>query len=54
MALIGLTITVLMKNSMELVGRIRPAWGFCLLLLCVACWSLLEMSKVSEFLYFQF
>lgn len=54
MVLVALAITGLMKNSMELVARVRPAWGFCILLLCVACWSLLDMSKVSEFLYFQF
>jgi len=54
MVLVALAITGLMKNSMELVARVRPAWSFCLLLLCVACWSLLDMSKVSEFLYFQF
>lgn len=54
MVLVALAITGLMKNSMELVARVRPVWGFCLLLLCVTCWSLLDMSKVSEFLYFQF
>lgn len=54
MVLVALAIAGLMKNSMELVARVRPVWGFCLLLLCVACWSLLDMSKVSEFLYFQF
>jgi len=54
MVLIALSITGLMKNSMELADRVRPAWSFCLLLLCIACWSLLDMSKISEFLYFQF
>ncbi len=54
LVLITLVITGQMKNSMELVARVRPAWGFCLLLLSVACWTLLDMSKVSEFLYFQF
>lgn len=54
MTLCVLLIAVLWKNSMEIVSRVRPAWGWFALLLIVAFWSLLDMGKVSEFLYFQF
>ena len=50
----ALLVTAFGKNSMELVSRVRPAWNWFLLLLVVAFWSLLEVSKVSEFIYFQF
>jgi hypothetical protein len=39
---------------MEFVSRVRPAWSWLTLLLIVTFWSLIDMSKVSEFLYFQF
>lgn len=54
MVLIALLIAVFWKNSMEIVARVRPAWNWCALLLVITFWSLLDMSKVSEFLYFQF
>lgn len=54
MVVIALLIAVFWKNSMEMVSRVRPTWGWFALLLIAAFWSLLDMSKVSEFLYFQF
>ena len=54
MAIIALLITTLWKNSAELISRVRPNWGWFALLLVISFWSLLDMSKVSEFLYFQF
>ena len=54
MAVVALVIVVSLKNSMEIVSRVRPSWGWLILLLTVSFWSLLDMSKVSEFLYFQF
>ena len=54
MVLCALLIAVFWKNSMEIVSRVRPAWNWLTLLLIVTFWSLLDMSKVSEFLYFQF
>lgn len=54
MVLIALLIVLFWKNTMEIIDRLRPAWGWFALLLLVAFWSLLDMSKVSEFLYFQF
>lgn len=54
MVLIALLIALLWKNSMEMVIRVRPSWSWLTLLCVIAFWSLLDMSKVSEFLYFQF
>ena len=54
MAIVALIIVAFLKNSMEIVSRVRPSWGWLVLLLVVSFWSLLDMSKVSEFLYFQF
>lgn len=54
MVLIAMAIVLVCQNTQEIVKRIRPAWGWLLLLLVAAFWSLLDMSKVSEFLYFQF
>ncbi|HEX9078757.1 MAG TPA: MBOAT family protein, partial [Desulfuromonadaceae bacterium] len=54
MVLCALLVAVFWKNSLEIVSRVRPAWSWFALLLVVAFWSLLDMSRVSEFLYFQF
>jgi alginate O-acetyltransferase complex protein AlgI len=54
MAIAAMLLLLFWKNSMEIVNRVRPAWGWLCLLIVVAFWSLLDMSKVSEFLYFQF
>jgi D-alanyl-lipoteichoic acid acyltransferase DltB (MBOAT superfamily) len=54
MVVVALVIVVTLKNSMEIVSRVRPSWGWLILLLAVSFWSFLDMSKVSEFLYFQF
>ncbi|WCK55551.1 MBOAT family protein [Aneurinibacillus sp. Ricciae_BoGa-3] len=45
---------VLLPNTMELAQRFKPNWRWALALGCVAFYSLLELRKVSEFLYFQF
>jgi alginate O-acetyltransferase complex protein AlgI len=54
MIIAALLVTVCLKNTMEIVSRVRPTWGWFALLLLATCWSLLSMNKVSEFLYFQF
>jgi D-alanyl-lipoteichoic acid acyltransferase DltB (MBOAT superfamily) len=54
MAVVALLIATLCINSMDIVSRVRPGRGWFALLLIVAFWSLLDMNKVSEFLYFQF
>lgn len=47
-------VTAFWKNSAELVSRVQPSWKWLCLMLAVVYCSLLEMSRVSEFLYFQF
>lgn len=54
MVLVALLIAVIWKNSMEIVDRVRPNWGWFSMLLVISFWALLDMNKVSEFLYFQF
>ena len=54
MVLIGLVVVLVAGNSMQVVERFRPSWRWLTCLLILSCWSLLDMSKVSEFLYFQF
>jgi len=54
MAIVALIIVAFLKNSMEIISRVRPSWGWLVLLLVASFWSFLDMSKVSEFLYFQF
>jgi D-alanyl-lipoteichoic acid acyltransferase DltB (MBOAT superfamily) len=54
MVIIALIITVSSINSMQIVDRIKPSWRWMACMLIISFWSLLDMSKVSEFLYFQF
>ena len=53
-AILALVTVVFWKNSMEVVERARPNWGWFLFLLLLTFWSFMGMNKVSEFLYFQF
>jgi hypothetical protein len=39
---------------MQTVDRLKPDWKHFALLLTLAFWGLLNISQVSEFLYFQF
>jgi alginate O-acetyltransferase complex protein AlgI len=54
MVIIALLITVRSINSMQIVDRCKPSWRWMACILIISFWSLLDMSKVSEFLYFQF
>ena len=54
MVIVAFLITLLASNSMQIVEKFKPSWRWLVCLLIVAVWSLLDMSKVSEFLYFQF
>lgn len=54
MLLLALVIVTASKNSLELVRQFRPTWGWLVFVLVAAGWALVEMAKVSEFLYFQF
>jgi hypothetical protein len=54
MVISALLVVTLAKNSQQLIAYVKPNGKcFCMLLL-IAFWSLLNMSRVSEFLYFQF
>lgn len=52
--LAALLAVVILNNSIQLIERVRPNWGWIIFLLVVSFWPLLYMSRVSEFLYFQF
>ncbi|MEI6206730.1 MAG: MBOAT family O-acyltransferase [Desulfuromonadales bacterium] len=54
MAITALLIVLFLKNSMEIVSYVRPARRWLCMLFVIAFWALLDMGKVSEFLYFQF
>ncbi len=51
---IFLAVAALARNSMELKERFLPTWRYALLVSGMAAWGLFNLSKVSEFLYFQF
>ncbi len=50
----GIMVTLLFKNSTQLMEQIKPTWfwGFFVALLYFV--SIFSMAKVSEFLYFNF
>ena len=56
--LLGLIIVLIFvltfKNSNELKERFRPTWQTCAFMVVISFYTFLNMSKVSEFLYFQF
>lgn len=54
MVIIGLVIVFFCRNSNEIVAAAKPNWKTFLLLIITACWSIMGMSRVSEFLYFRF
>ena len=54
MIIVAFLVTLLAGNSMQFVEKFKPSWRWLACLLVVSVWSLLDMSKVSEFLYFQF
>jgi hypothetical protein len=49
-----LIFTFITKNSIQLADTFKPDWKRFLFLLVIAMYSLLNMGKVTEFLYFQF
>lgn len=54
MVLLAILVVTLARNSQQMVGQVKPGWRHCSLLMLVAFWSLLNMGRISEFLYFQF
>ena len=49
-----MTFTFTTKNSIQLADSFKPDWKRFAFLLCIALYAILNMGKVSEFLYFQF
>ena len=54
MVALALALALVGRNSMQLVENFRPDWKHCVFAAAVASYALFNMSKVSEFLYFQF
>ena len=51
---VALLVVAKADNSQQIVARSRPNWGWCVGLAALLICSLIDMGKVSEFLYFQF
>lgn len=51
---IALLIALFGRNSMEWVKKFVPNWRYAIVTAVLTAWCLLSLSRVSEFLYFQF
>ncbi|NVN89338.1 MAG: MBOAT family protein [Desulfuromonadales bacterium] len=49
-----MTFTLTCKNSIQMEQRFKPSWKTLVFVVVVSFYSLINMNKVSEFLYFQF
>jgi alginate O-acetyltransferase complex protein AlgI len=49
-----LVLTLSIKNSIEMEKRFQPGWKVLAFLVVISFYTLFNMNKVSEFLYFQF
>ncbi len=54
MMLLALLFALLLKNSNELTKEFKPSWRTFAFVIIISFYTLLNMGKVSEFLYFQF
>jgi alginate O-acetyltransferase complex protein AlgI len=52
--LVCLTVTLVCKNSIQLEKEFKPSWGHLVFLVLVSFYVMININKVSEFLYFQF
>lgn len=52
--LIGFVLVLGFKNSGQLMEKFKPTWYLLLFTFILFLYSLLNMTKVSEFLYFNF
>ncbi len=52
--LVAFIIILTTKNSIQMTDSFKPSWRSFVFLVVIAFYALLNMSKVSEFLYFQF
>lgn len=50
----ALLFALLLKNSTELTDDFKPSWRSLAFVILISFYTLLNMGKVSEFLYFQF
>jgi D-alanyl-lipoteichoic acid acyltransferase DltB (MBOAT superfamily) len=50
----ALILALVGRNSVQLTESFRPDWKHCAFTALVACYAFFNLSKVSEFLYFQF
>lgn len=51
---LGFLISVFMKNSMEMKDKFQPDWKTALFISFLATYAILNLNKVSEFIYFNF
>ncbi len=54
MLAIFLGIAFFCKNSNQLTASLRPNWTNSLFIVAISCYAILNMNKLSEFIYFQF
>ena len=54
LALVFLLVVVLAKNSRQIVAHAFPGWRFAGFVSLLGVVSFLSLTKISEFLYFQF
>jgi alginate O-acetyltransferase complex protein AlgI len=45
---------IIMRNSNEVMERLKPNTKYALIVVFMAVWGILSLNKVSEFIYFQF
>jgi D-alanyl-lipoteichoic acid acyltransferase DltB (MBOAT superfamily) len=52
--LAALVVALAGKNTMEIVAKMRPSWRWFAVVVAASFWAIVDLGKVSEFLYFQF
>lgn len=52
--LVGLIVTIFMKNSIELKETLKPNWNYAIFTSILLIYSVFQLQKVTEFLYFNF
>jgi alginate O-acetyltransferase complex protein AlgI len=54
MIVIFLVIALFCKNSNQLAATLKPNWTTSICIAVISCYAILNMNKLSEFIYFQF
>jgi hypothetical protein len=54
MCIIAIIFVIKSKNTMQYAEQFKPTYKWLLFLLCIDIYTVLNLSKVSEFLYFNF